>query len=172
MGFTADVAATVDADLLKYAFEQQIANLLRSGNTYAELHKGATNDLIRRLRAQGYTTSQISGITNTEDFKPALVSWVLSKIFAGQGGRTPAERDQALGKAAYYEAQYEKLASGRSGGLAVVLADASVKTSRGLPFGVNVDSGSRFPALGTCRPAGISTSDMSGFDRQNLEGRP
>lgn len=168
MGFTADTAATSDADLLKYAFEQQIANLLRSGNTFTELHKGAANDLIRRLRAQGYSSTQISGITNTEDWKPALVAWVLSKIFAGQGGRTTGEREAAFGKAAFYSDQYEKLIKGT----AVVLADASVKTKRGLPIGVNVDAGSRFPALGSARPAGISTTDMTGFDRLNLEGNP
>lgn len=174
MGFTADTAATTNADCLKYAFEQSLANLLRDSNTFTELHKGATNDLIRRLRAQGYTTTQIAGVTNTEDFKPALVAWVLSKIFAGQGGRNPSERDIASGKAAYYESLYEKLVSGRSGGIAVVLADASVKTSRGLPFGVNIDSGSRFPALGTAvgRPAGIGTSSMTRFEGQNIEGLP
>ena len=46
MGFAIDAPVTTDADLLKYAFEQQIANLLRAGNTYAELHKGAVNTLI------------------------------------------------------------------------------------------------------------------------------
>lgn len=168
MGFSEGTATTVNADCLKYAFEQSLTNLLRGSNTYAELHVGATNDLIRRLRSQGYTTAQIAGITNTEDWKPALVAWVLSKIFAGQGGRTPAERDAAMGKAAYYADQYEKLLKGT----AVVLADASVKTRRGLPMGVNVDSGSRFPALGSCRPQGIATSGHANFDKLNLEGLP
>lgn len=168
MGFTEGSAATVNADCLKYAFEQSLTNLLRDSNTYSDLHVGATNDLIRRLRAQGYTTSQITGITNTEDWKPALVSWVLSKIFAGQGGRSPGERDAAMGKAAYYADQYEKLLKGT----AVVLADATVKTKRGLPYGVNVDCGSRFPALGSTRPQGIATSEVTNFDKLNLEGLP
>lgn len=166
MGFTADTAATVDADLLKYAFEQQISNLLRGSNTFTSLHQGAVNELIRRLRAQGYTTTQISGITNTEDFKPALVSWVLSKIFAGQGGRTPAEREVALGKAAYYAAEFEKLLKTT----AVVMSDAKVKQKRGLPVGVNVDDGSRFPALGTDRPANVAGSEIEGFDDLNIQG--
>lgn len=167
MGFTADTAATVNGDLTKYAMEMQITNLLRGGATFDELHKGAVNDLIRRLRAQGYTTTQISGITNTEDWKQPLVAWVLSRIFAGQGGRNLAERDAALGKAAYYSAEYEKLIKST----AVVLADATVKQRRGLPVCVNVDYGTMFPSPGTSRPARVAESEIAGFDDLVIEGK-
>lgn len=166
MGFTADTAVSADSDLLKYAYEQQIANLQRGGNTFVELHKGATNDLIRRLRAQGFTTTQLSGATNVEDWKPALVAWVLSKIFAGQGGRTPAERDQAVGKAAFYADQYERLLKST----AVVLADATVRQKRGLPICVNVDGGTMFPSRGSSGPTRIAGDKVTGFDELIVEG--
>ncbi|HVY60549.1 MAG TPA: hypothetical protein VHF22_02800 [Planctomycetota bacterium] len=176
MGFATDQAVTTNDDLLKYAFEQQVANLLRQpGASFTSLHQGAVNDLMRRLRSRGYSTAQIAGVTNIEDWKPALVSWVLSKIFAGQGGRTPAERDAALGKAGYYAAEYEKLVANT----VAVLADATEKEERGLPVGVNVDAGTMYPALGSPapllapwrRPAHIGEGVIPGYDDLMIEGQ-
>lgn len=169
MGFSVDVPITGDSDLLKYAFEQQIANLLRSGNTYAELHKGAVNTLIaEHLRPRGFNTAaKLAAIANQDDFKPALTYWVLSRIFSGQGGRNPGERDQALGKAAFYLGQYRESIQK----IAIDPGDTTVRQKRGLPVGVNVDSGSMFPAAGRARPAPIAGDAISGYDGLVIEGR-
>jgi hypothetical protein len=153
VGFAQDTAITVDADLLKYAFEQQIQNLLRSGNTYAELHKGAVNALIaEHLRPRGFSTAgKLAAIANAEDFRPGLVYWVLSRIFAGQGGRTEGERQQALSKAGFYFGLYRE----SLGKVAIDPGDEPLVTRRGLPVLANVDQGSMFPALGEARPASV-----------------
>ena len=171
MGFAIDTPLTTDADLLKYAFEQQIANLLRAGNTYAELHKGAVNTLIaEHLRPKGFNTAaKLAAIGNSDDFKPALVYWVLSRIFSGQGGRNPGERDAALGKAAFYLGQYrESIAK-----VAIDPGNTTVQHRRGLPVCVNVDEGSMFPALGSGgeRPRPIAADAINGFDDLVIEGR-
>lgn len=170
MGFAQDSAITVNADLTKYRFEQQITNLLRGSETFTELHKGAVNTLIaEHLRPKGFNTAaKLAAISNTDDFKPALVCWVLAQIFSGQGGRNPAEREAGLSKAGFYMSEYHR-------SLERVVIDPGDNTTvqkRGLPIGVQVDAGSRFPALGSSSfPATIAGGEITGYDDLMIEGR-
>lgn len=173
MGFVVGTAITDNDDLKKYVFEQQITNLLRGAETYTELHKGAVNTLIaEHLRPKGFTTAaKLSAIANADDFEPALTYWVAAAIFDGQGGRTPAEREAALGKAFHYRKLYreslEKLVIDPGE------ASANWKQKRGLPVVVNVDEGSMYPALGgsSGRPTSIAKDEIDGYDDLVIEGK-
>lgn len=158
MGFSTGSAATVDADLLKYFYEQQIANLLRDSNTYASLHLGVVDEHISWLRAER-GVNDASEITNTTDHKPLLVAMVLEKIFAGLG------RGKATEKASYYAGKVVELRRV----LPIVTADAT-HTRRGLPVCVNVDYGSRFPRLGSRPGRQAASSEISGFDLRIIDG--
>ena len=169
MGLVIDVPLTTDADLLKYAFEQQIQNLLRSGtgNTYAQLHQGAVNDLMRRLRGRsGYTDAQLAAISNTEDLKPILVSWVLAQIFGGLGGANVAARELSAGKASFYALRVEDLFKTT---VVVIPNEAIGGEERTLPVLVNVECGTSFPALGS-RPGPTVPFGRPGSVAQKIAG--
>lgn len=85
MGLAKDTAITTDADLLKYAFEQEISKLLRGANTYTELHKGAINEHIVWLRS-AHGIKDPSTITNDSDHEPVVSHMVLMKIMSGKRG--------------------------------------------------------------------------------------
>lgn len=168
MGFAADTAATVDADLYKYTGEQQLANLQR-GNTWVELHKGAATELVTWLHGKGFSDAQISGITNTTDFLPALAALVVSKIFCGQGGRDEGARQAALSKGQFYERRWLQLREA----VVVMTSDGKKRSSRGLPMVMNTDVGTVYPALGSperYRGTAIGRDEISGFDRIVVEG--
>ncbi len=172
MGFVFDTAITTNADVLKYAFEQQLANLLRSANTYDELHKGVTNTLIAEfLRPRGFTTAaKLAAIANVDDFKPALTFLFLSRVFAGQaqGAGSPAQREAALNKSGYYLTEYTK----SLGKLIVDPGDSTIQMGKGLPYLVNVDGGSMYPALGSSpgRPGNVASTTIPNFDDQVVGG--
>ena len=172
MGFTVDTAVTVNGDVTKYAFEQQITNLLR-GETYTALHLGAVNTLIAEfLRPRGFnTTAKLAAISNADDFKPALTYWVLSRIFAGQAAAAASAgaREQASGKAEYYLAQHHASLSR----VVIDPGDLTTVARRRLPVGVNIDSGSMLGPLGstTRRPSQIASGEIAGYDDLMLEGK-
>lgn len=132
MGFTADTAVTANSDFLKYAFDQQVTNLLRDSNTYAELHKGAVNLLIRDLRGKGYDPSVI---TNTTDFLAELVYWVLWQIFDGQARNG---NDKAARSAEKYELKWREQVKTR---VYVTSDDSKTRGPKGLPMTLNPDGG-------------------------------
>lgn len=174
MGFVVGTAVTTNADFTKYAFEQSLTNLLRSGNTYSDLHVGAVNTLIaEHLEPKGYTTAaKLSAITNTDSFKPALTFWVLAQIFTGQGqsARREDERQQALSKADEYSRRYRESLSK----VAIVTSDGKARTQRGLPIVANQDRGTRYPALGSggelARGAQPLRGEIDDFDGTVIEG--
>lgn len=177
MGFAEGVAITVNGDLTKYVFEQQLTNLLRGAQTFSDLHVGAVDTLIAEfLRPKGYVTStQLAAITNTNDFRPALCCWVVSRIFIGQAAsaRSEGERANALSKADFYRREYERLRA------AVVIQDGKVRSRRGLPLVVNVDGGSMYGALGgatrgadgSARPTQTARGEIDGYDDLVIEGK-
>jgi len=156
MGFTADTAATTNADFTKYAMEQQLSNLLRDSNTYDDLHKGAVNVLIRDLRGKGYDPSLI---TNTEDFKAELVYWILVRIKEAQaraGNR--AAQDQVI----QYEEKYQQQVRTR-----VYVTASKVRTARRLPMVSNLDHGMEFGPVRHQADgfAQIGRSKIANFDK-------
>lgn len=159
MGFTSGTAATTDADLLKYFFEQQVDKLLTSGNSYTNLHLGVLDEHIAWLRGER-GVDDASQITNTTDHKPLLVAMVLEKLFAGL-----APRGDAADKASYYA---QKVADLRRS-LPIVTA-AGTRTRRGLPVLVQTDWGTRFPAPGRCRGEQVAASEIAAFDDRVIEG--
>lgn len=159
MALVSGSAVTVDSDLTKYFFEQQVSKLLASGESYTALHLGVLDEHIAWLKGER-GVADASTITNNTDHKPLLVAMVLEKIFAGL-----APRGDASDKAAYYAGKVVELR--RS--LPISTATAT-RTRRGLPVLVNVDRGSRFPAPGMCRPSQIAANEISGFDDRVIEG--
>ena len=157
MGFANDTSVTVDADLLKYFFEQQIDKLLRSGNTFTALHDGVVTEHIGYLKSMRGVDP--SAITNTDDHKPLLCAMVLEKIFAGMARPMSGE------KASYYA---EKVAELRKT-LPIVTATATI-SRRGLPVVVNFDRGTRFPATGVGKGSQIGRTKINNPDERLIEG--
>jgi len=158
MGFSSGSAATTDADLLRYFYEQQIEKLLRDSNTYTALHLGVVEEHIAWLRGQR-GVDDASLITNDTDHKPLLVAMVLEKIFAGLGRRESRE------KSSYYAGKAAELRRT----LPIVTADIT-HTRRGLPVLVNIDAGSRFPRLGGRKGSQVARNEIAGFDLRVIEG--
>lgn len=72
-------ALSVDADLLKHAYEQGITRLLEAGNTYTALHQGVALEIRNWVEGEG-GIKDADLITNTTIYAPASALWVLAKI--------------------------------------------------------------------------------------------
>ena len=157
MGFSNDTSTTVDADLLKYFFEQQVSKLLRAGNTFTALHDGVITEHIAWLKStRGVDPSTI---TNTDDHKPLICAMILEKIFAGMA------RPQAGEKASYYAGKVEDLRKSLP-----IVTTTTTMSRRGLPVLTNFDRGTRFPAAGVGKGSQIGRTKISNFDNRVIEG--
>lgn len=81
MGFTADTGITSDSDFEKVLAIQNVANLRTDGGSWANIHKEATNAIIRRLGPK----MDPSKVTNTSVFREWAITWCAERIFREQG---------------------------------------------------------------------------------------
>jgi len=76
-------ALTDDDDLTKHVFVQLITDLLESGTTFAELHKGAAIAIREWLEGPGGIDSA-DNLRNPSSFEPVAANWVVWQILRGQ----------------------------------------------------------------------------------------
>lgn len=146
MGFTWDTAITTNADL--EIGEQQLANLLRSGNTYTALHVDASNAIQRDLKGMGYDPSKV----DTKYFEREARLYCFVEIFTAQ---VREGNSRAQLKAQVYLDQYLREKRTNRDGLPHFLeTPANATTERRGPRAMNPDGGSFYePAL----PKGYGT---------------
>lgn len=78
-----------DSDLALYEKDYQAANI-----EYAPYHADATNEINRRLRAQGLTTDQIAALTSQTlaDLVGPACEWVMYRVYSSIGAHEAAKR--------------------------------------------------------------------------------
>ena len=71
-------ALTVDADILKYVFEQGITRMLESGVDYTALHQGVATEV--RLWLESKSIADADEVRNSSDFQPAASHLFVAKL--------------------------------------------------------------------------------------------